>query len=51
MSDPLEVQWWVPVIAVGSTIGAVAALRRVSQRHRTGLWAGLAICETRVGGA
>jgi len=43
MSDPLEVQSWVPVIAVGATIGAVAVLRRVSQCHRTGLWAGLAI--------
>ena len=40
---PLGVPWWVPVIIVGLTAGVVAALRRVSQRHRTGLWAGLAI--------
>jgi uncharacterized membrane protein YbhN (UPF0104 family) len=40
---PLGVPWWVPVIAVASTIGVVVALRRVSERHRTGLWTGLAI--------
>ena len=40
---PLGVPWWAPVIAVAITIGAVAALRRVSERHRTGLWAGLAV--------
>ena len=40
---PLGVPWWVPVTIVGLTAGVVAALRRVSQRHRTGLWAGLAI--------
>ena len=40
---PLGVPWWMPVIAVASMIGAVAALRRVSERHRTGLWTGLAV--------
>ncbi len=40
---PLGVPWWVPVTVVGLTAGVVAALRRVSQRRRTGLWAGLAI--------
>jgi uncharacterized membrane protein YbhN (UPF0104 family) len=40
---PLGVPWWAPAIAVAATVGAVAALRRVSERHRTGLWAGLAI--------
>ena len=40
---PLGVPWWVPVIAVACMIGAVAALRLVSQRHRTGLWTGLAV--------
>jgi len=40
---PLGVPWRAPVIAAASTIGAVSALRRVSERHQTGLWAGLAI--------
>jgi hypothetical protein len=40
---PLGVPWWVPVIVVVVTAAAVAGLRRVSDRHRTGLWAGLAI--------
>jgi uncharacterized membrane protein YbhN (UPF0104 family) len=43
MIAPLGVPWWAPVIAVASTIGAVAALRRVSERNRAGLWTGLAI--------
>jgi uncharacterized membrane protein YbhN (UPF0104 family) len=40
---PLGVPWWVPVIVVGATAGVVAVLRRVSERHRTGLWTGLAV--------
>ena len=40
---PLGVPWWVPVIVVGVAGGLIAALRRVSERHRSGLWAGLAI--------
>ncbi len=40
---PLGVPWWVPVIVVGVAAGVVAALRRVSECRRTGLWAGLAI--------
>jgi uncharacterized membrane protein YbhN (UPF0104 family) len=40
---PLGVPWWVPVIIVGAAAGVVATLRRLSERHRTGLWAGLAI--------
>ncbi|MGZ6640085.1 MAG: hypothetical protein ACXVII_45695 [Solirubrobacteraceae bacterium] len=41
---PLGVPWWVPVIVVGVAGGLVAALlRRVSERRRTGVWAGLAI--------
>jgi uncharacterized membrane protein YbhN (UPF0104 family) len=40
---PLGVPWWGPVIAVAITGGVVAALRFVSKRHRTGLWAGLAV--------
>ena len=40
---PLGIPWWVPVIIVGVTAAVVAGLFRVSERHRTGLWAGLAI--------
>lgn len=40
---PLGVPWWIPAIAVAAMIGATAALRRFSDRHRTGLWAGLAV--------
>ncbi len=40
---PLGVPWWVPVIVVAVTAGVVAALRRMSDRHRTGLWSGLAV--------
>jgi uncharacterized membrane protein YbhN (UPF0104 family) len=40
---PLGVPWWVPVIVVAVTAAVVAGLLRVSGRHRTGLWAGLAI--------
>ncbi len=40
---PLGVPWWVPGIAVLLVAGVVVGLRRVSERHRSGLWAGLAI--------
>jgi hypothetical protein len=40
---PLGVPWWVPLILIAIVTGAVAGLRRVSERHRTGLWAGLAV--------
>ncbi len=40
---PLGVPWWAPVIAVAIMAGALTALRRVCERRRTGLWAGLAI--------
>ena len=43
---PLGVPWWAPVIAVVVTVGAVAGLRRVSERNQTGLWAGLAVLRT-----
>ena len=39
----LGVEWWVPAIAVVLMAGVVVGLRRVSERRRTGLWAGLAI--------
>ncbi len=40
---PLSLPWWAPVAAVGLIGGVVIGLRGVSHRHRTGLWAGLAI--------
>jgi uncharacterized membrane protein YbhN (UPF0104 family) len=40
---PLGIPWWAPMIGVGVTAGAVAALFRISERHRSGLWTGLAI--------
>ncbi len=40
---PLGIPWWAPLIVLGITAGVVAILFRVSERHRTGLWAGLAI--------
>jgi hypothetical protein len=40
--SPLHLPWWIPFIAVVVTGSAVLALRRFSQRHRAGLWAGLA---------
>jgi hypothetical protein len=40
---PLGVAWWVPAIAVVLMAGVVIGLRRVSECHQTGLWAGLAI--------
>jgi len=40
---PLGVPWWGPVLAVLAMVGAVVGLRRVSERRRTRLWAGLAV--------
>ena len=40
---PLGVPWWVPLVVVTLAAGLVAALRKFSDRHRTGLWAGLAV--------
>jgi uncharacterized membrane protein YbhN (UPF0104 family) len=40
--SPLHLPWWIPLIAVAVVGSAVFALRRFSQRHRFGLWAGLA---------
>jgi hypothetical protein len=40
---PLGVPLWVPAIIIVLMVGLVALLRRVSDRHRTGLGAGLAI--------
>ena len=40
---PLGVPLWVPAIIVTLMVGLVALLRRLSDRHRTGLGAGLAV--------
>ncbi len=40
---PLGVPLWVPAIIIVAMAGLVAVLRRVSDRHRTGLGAGLAV--------
>jgi hypothetical protein len=40
---PLGVPLWVPAIIVILVVGLVALLRRLSDRHRTGLGAGLAV--------
>jgi len=40
---PLGVPWWVPVIAIAAVAAAAVALKRVSERRRLGLWAGLAV--------
>ncbi len=40
---PLGVPLWVPALIIALMAGLVAVLRRVSDRHRTGLGAGLAV--------
>ena len=40
---PLGVPLWAPALIIALTAGLVAVLRRVSDRHRTGLGAGLAV--------
>ncbi len=40
---PLGVPLWVPALIIAVMAGLVAVLRRVSDRHRTGLGAGLAV--------
>jgi len=40
---PLDVPWWMPTIAVVAMAAFVVGLHRLSERHRTGLWAGLAV--------
>jgi uncharacterized membrane protein YbhN (UPF0104 family) len=41
--SPLGVPWWIPAIAVVLMTGIVIGLRRLCERHRRGLWAGLAV--------
>jgi uncharacterized membrane protein YbhN (UPF0104 family) len=43
---PLGVPWWAPVIAVAALAAAVLGLHRISDRHRSGLWSGLAVMRT-----
>jgi hypothetical protein len=40
---PLGVPLWVPALIIVAMAGLTAGLRRVSERHRTGLGAGLAV--------
>jgi len=40
---PLGLPWFVPVIAVAVMVVALFLLRRLSDRHRIGLWSGLAV--------
>ena len=40
---PLGVPWWIPAIAVIVMAAAVLSLRRLSDKRRHGLWAGLAV--------
>ncbi len=40
---PLNVPVWVPAIIIAVMVALVAVLRRVSDRHRTGLGSGLAV--------
>ena len=40
---PLGIPWWVPIVAIAIAAGGVLGLRRVSERKRAGLWAGLAV--------
>jgi hypothetical protein len=40
---PLGIPWWSPLIAVAVVGAAAAGLWRLSERRRTGLWAGLGI--------
>ena len=44
---PLGVPLWVPAIIIALMVGLIAVLRHVSDRHRTGLGAGLAVLHMR----
>jgi uncharacterized membrane protein YbhN (UPF0104 family) len=40
---PLNIPWWIPLIAVAVMVAAGVALRQISERRRLGLWTGLAV--------
>ena len=46
---PLGVPWWAPVIAVAIAGAALLGLGRLSDRHRLGLWSGLAVMRNQRG--
>jgi uncharacterized membrane protein YbhN (UPF0104 family) len=48
--SPLGVAWWIPAIAVALMAAVVFGLRHLSDRHRKGLWAGLAVMRKRASG-
>jgi hypothetical protein len=39
---PLDLPWWLPLIAVALMVAALFGLRGVARGHRSGLWLGLA---------
>lgn len=40
---PLDVPWWVPLIAIGFGVGVVYGCSRLAHRKRGGFWNGLAV--------
>ena len=40
---PLGLEWWVPPVALIGTFAGMAGLRRLAQKHRDGLWRGIAV--------
>ncbi len=44
---PLGAPWWVPLIAVAAMAAVLFGLRKLSERYREGLWAGLAVVRDR----
>jgi hypothetical protein len=46
---PLGVPWWAPVIAVAVASAAMLGLGRLSNRHKLGLWSGLAVMHSHRG--
>jgi uncharacterized membrane protein YbhN (UPF0104 family) len=41
--SPLGLPWWIPLVAIVATVAVLVTLRRVSERHQTGFWGGLAV--------